>query len=177
MTTLDGGCPEWSGNHQYPGPGRQGSIKDPPDPGGSTLTGGMTSSYRTPTLTDLPEVRFGLAEAAVLVAATACHVLDVAPRVGLVLLALVVVGSAAYLPTRFSMAVAVSAWAFLTGLVVHVGGQLTFRAADLDRLGLLVLVASLAASGAASVRHVRRRQPGPSYAEARTPRVGTGVRG
>ena len=122
-------------------------------------------------------MRFGLAEAAVLVAATACHVVAVARPVGVVLLALVVVAAAAYLPPRFTVAVAVSAWAFLTGFVVHAGGQLTFQAADLDRLGLLVLVASLAASAVASVRGVRRRQPGSSYAEAPPPRVSAGARG
>lgn len=115
----------------------------------------MTGTSRTPSLMVLPEVRFGFAEAAVLVAATVCHDLGVSVQVGLVLLALVVVVSAAYLPPRFTVVVALSAWAFLTGFVVNAGGQLSFHPADLDRMGVLVLVALLAATLPAFIRRAR----------------------
>lgn len=108
---------------------------------------------RTPSLTDLPEVRFGFAEAALLVVATACSRLDVGVPVGLVMLGGITAVACVVLPLRFSVGVGLSAWAFLTGFVVHVGGQLTFGAADLERMGFLVLVALLAAAAAAAVQH------------------------
>ena len=131
---------------------------------------------RTPSLTDLPEVRFGFAEAALLVAATACCRLDVGVPYGLVLLAAITAVACAILPPRFSAGVAVSAWAFLTGFVVHVGGQLTFGGTDLERMGFLVLVALLAAAAAAVVPRGGRRRPDPSYDEAPAGRVRAGVR-
>lgn len=131
---------------------------------------------RTSSLTDLPEVRFGFAEGALLVAATVCSRLDVGVQWGLVLLGAITAVACVVLPLRFSVGVAVSAWAFLTGFVVHVGGQLTFGATDLERMGFLVLVALLAAVAAAAVPREGRDRPGPTYDEAPAARMRAGVR-
>ena len=106
----------------------------------------MTRTPRTPCLSDLPEVRFGLAEAALLMAATVSRRLDVDARVGLVVLGTVAAACCLALAPRFRCAVGVSAWAFLTGFVVHTGGQLTLGRSDLERLGALVAVALVASA-------------------------------
>ncbi|MFC4785739.1 hypothetical protein ACT8ZV_14770 [Nocardioides sp. MAHUQ-72] len=116
----------------------------------------MTGPVRGPRLTGLPEVRFGLAEAAVVVTATVCHRVGADARTGTVALAVVAVASCLTLPARFTVGVALSAWAFLTGFLVHAGGQLTFRTADLDRLGLLLLLCLAATATSAAVRAAPR---------------------
>lgn len=110
---------------------------------------------RPPGLRDLPEVRFGFAEASLLVAATFCARLGVDVRVGQVMLVAVAVAACLALPVRFAVVVGLSAWAFLTGFVVNAVGQLSFHPADLDRMGVLVLVALLAATLPAFIRRAR----------------------
>jgi len=115
----------------------------------------MSRTTRPQGLLDLPEVRFGFAEAALLVTVTVCGRLGLDVSTGLVVLAAVAATSCAVLPLRFSWAVGLSAWAFLTGFVVNAVGQLSFRPADLDRMGVLVLVAMLAATLPAFIRRAR----------------------
>jgi hypothetical protein len=111
-------------------------------------------------LREVPEVRFGLAQAAVLVAATLCERLGADVATGTVVLTGVAAAGSVRLPLRLAALVGLSAWAFVTGFVVNAGGQLTFGAADLDRLVLVELVALVAAVVARPSAHVDVRSPG-----------------
>ena len=51
---------------------------------------------------------------------------------------------------------AVAVWALWTGFDEHAFGYLTFDSSDLDRLGVLVLVAALAATIGSRIGRVRR---------------------
>jgi len=133
----------------------------------------MTGRTQTqsPWLSDLPEVRFGLAAGAVAALVTVCVRLGVDAATALALVAGVVAAAGVALPRRFAAAVALSAWGFLTGFVVNTGGQLTFGPADLDRLGVLVIVALVAATvpaltrrARAAVAHGRARPVGAPHA-------------
>ena len=110
---------------------------------------------QTPWLTDLPEVRLGLAEGGVLAAVTVCVRLGVGVPVALAVLAGLAAAASPALPRRFSAVVALSAWAFLTGFLVNAGGQLTLHAADLQRMGILVTTALLAGTVPALSRRAR----------------------
>lgn len=115
-------------------------------------------------LADLPEVPLCLANAAVFVVATACHLLTVGVRTGALALGLVVALCCVALPVRYAALTGLSAWGFFTGFVVNAGGQLTFAHDDLTRMLLLVAVGVLASSARA---HGHWRRSKATYEDAR----------
>ena len=106
---------------------------------------------------EVPELRLGLAVLAVAAAAAVCARTGAGVTAGLVVMAAVGAVGSLVLPVRLAGVAGLSAWAFLTGFVVHVGGRLTLHQADLARLGLL-LAATVLASISAHV-HVWATRP------------------
>jgi hypothetical protein len=97
-----------------------------------------STRHDAPQLVDEPGVRFGIANALVvlaLLASTATH-LGLEPTTVLVVL---VAGLAATgIPIRFVLGLGIATWAMVTGFVENSLGQLTFGRDDLLRLALLV---------------------------------------
>lgn len=90
------------------------------------------------TLWNLSAVRAGWAGAGMLILAAVFVQADVGLLTGL-LGYLAACGLAALaLPVRYAVLVGLTGWAFLTGFVVNVGGQLTFAGGDLRHLALLL---------------------------------------
>ncbi|MCW2793540.1 MAG: hypothetical protein JWO76_2638 [Nocardioides sp.] len=112
------------------------------------------SSTPHPSLWSLPGVGFASAAGLELAATAVCRQLP-APAGGLVLVA-IGVGGSLLLPWRYAVALAVTTWAFLTGFVVHDGGQLTFTPGDLRHAAALVGAAALVSRVATLARHRRR---------------------
>jgi hypothetical protein len=87
-------------------------------------------------------VRAGMAGAAMFALAAVFTTL----RVGLLVGLLGYVGccglAALALPLRYAVLTGLTGWAFLTGFVVNVDGQLTFGAGDLRHLALLLALSS-----------------------------------
>ncbi|MBO0691764.1 MAG: hypothetical protein J2P58_02605 [Acidimicrobiaceae bacterium] len=91
-------------------------------------------------------VRAGVAAGAMFVLAAVFTSLQVGLLVGLVGYVACCGLAALALPLRYAVLTGLTGWAFLTGFVVNVDGQLTFAPADLRHLALL-----LALSAAVSV--------------------------
>lgn len=107
------------------------------------------------TLLAEPGIRFGGANAAVILSLQACAVLGVRAAQTLVVLATVVVLVSIATPVGVGGMVGAASWAFYTGFVENSAGQLTFHDADLARLMVLV------GGGAVASRVGRRRRPSP----------------
>ena len=93
-----------------------------------------------------PGIRFGFANAAVIVSLLACAALGARGAQTLVILLVVVAVSSLRLPAWLGAVCGAPAWAFYTGFVVNQLGELTFRDPDLVRLALLIGVGAVAAS-------------------------------
>lgn len=87
-----------------------------------------------------PAIRFAEGDVAVIAALFGCAGLHAGRPLTEGLVLLVVAAHAAGLGIWLGPALGVTAWAFVTGFVVHDLGVLTFRDPDLVRLGLFVLV-------------------------------------
>jgi hypothetical protein len=98
----------------------------------------MTVQTR-PRMSDEPGVRFGIANGVLVLTLLAAAV----SRLGLTrteLLVILVAGVASCgLSARMTTSIGVVAWALVTGFVEHSYGQLTFGAADLERLALFAI--------------------------------------
>jgi hypothetical protein len=108
------------------------------------FTGAMRTTT-TPSLSTVPDVRFGGAVGLLFAATAVCQHLVPTADGGLVLATIVALTSLT-LPARYAVGLAASAWALLTGFFVNVGGQLTFSSDDVRRALVLVVVATVAAT-------------------------------
>ncbi|MGH3333292.1 MAG: hypothetical protein ACRDPJ_18485 [Nocardioidaceae bacterium] len=114
----------------------------------------MTTPSNRPLLAE-PGIRFGSANAAVILSLQACAVLGVRAAQTLVVLASVVVLVSIATPVGVGGMVGATSWAFYTGFVENSYGSLTFHHTDLTRLMVLV------GAGAVAACVVRRRRPSP----------------
>jgi hypothetical protein len=94
-----------------------------------------------------PGIRFGIANAAIVLAVAICASLDVEASWALLLLAAVVIVTASGTSFVVGGAIGLVAWAFQTGFLQNTYGLLTFYADDLAHLCLLTVVGALAAGG------------------------------
>lgn len=128
----------------------------------------------SPTLGDVPQVRFAVVNGVVFLTATVCHVLRVGVPTGAVAMGSLLVLSCLALPVRYAAATGLCAWAFLTGFVVNTGGQLTFAHDDLTRMLLLVAVGVLTSSARTLGQ---RRRSIATYDDARSKPVSVTAKG
>jgi hypothetical protein len=96
------------------------------------------TSRPTTTLWDLAEVRFALAQVAVIAAVLGCGAVGLGLPPTLLVVASVTVRCAAPLPASYGIGVGAAAWAWITGFVVNAYGDLTFTGPDLVRLALML---------------------------------------
>jgi hypothetical protein len=136
----------------------------------------VASSSSSQSISDLPEVRLSVANAAIFVAATVCHVLRTDVRAGALAVGGVLLLSCLVLPVRYAAASGLCAWAFLTGFVVNAGGQLTFDRDDLARM-LVLVAAGVLGSSVVSDGHGQRRHPKAPNTDARPSPVKTSAPG
>ena len=110
-----------------------------------------------PVLVAAPGIRFGVANAALVVAlfAGAATRLSAAPTEALV--GVVVAAASVAVAPFLGAAIGVVGWAFYTGFAEHDYGLLTFGRGDLLRLGLLVIVGLLVAGSTGRPRSVAER--------------------
>lgn len=94
-----------------------------------------------------PGIRFGIANAAIVLAVATCACLDVGTSWALLLLAAVVIVTASRTSLVVGGAIGLVAWAFQTGFLENTYGLLTFYAEDLTHLFLLTVVGAITASG------------------------------
>lgn len=94
-----------------------------------------------------PGIRFGIANAAIVLAVGISASLDIEASWALLLLAAVVVVTASEMSFVVGGAIGLVAWGFETGFLQNTYGLLTFYADDLARLCLLTVVGALAAAG------------------------------
>jgi hypothetical protein len=94
-----------------------------------------------------PGIRFGIANAAIVLAVANCAWLDVSSSWALLLLAAVVIVTAHATSFAVGGAIGLVAWAFQTGFLENAYGQLTFYADDLAHLCLLTVVGAITAAG------------------------------
>jgi hypothetical protein len=97
-----------------------------------------------------PGIRFGIANAALILAVATCAWLGVGTSWALLLLAAVVIVTASGTTFAVGGAIGLVAWAFQTGFLENTYGLLTFNAADLTHLCLLTVVGAMTASGVTS---------------------------
>lgn len=120
----------------------------------------MTTGPQPGLLTE-QEIRFGVANAAVVGALFAGAAARLAPIPTAVLVAAVVATAAVTLSAPWGTAVGLVGWAFYTGFVEHRYGVLTFAPGDLLRLVLLVAVGALVSTSTGRARPVHRNvEPG-----------------
>ena len=93
-----------------------------------------------------PGIRFGIANAAIVLAVATCAWLDVGTSWALLLLAAVVIVTASGTSFAVGGAIGLVAWAFQTGFLENTYGLLTFYAEDLTHLCLLTVVGAITAS-------------------------------
>ena len=96
------------------------------------------TSTATAPITDEPGIRFGIAEAAVVVAMLVAAGLRLDAPVTLVLVGVVAAGAAARLGPLWSAGLALSAWAMFTGFAENSLGTLTFASSDVLRMLVMV---------------------------------------
>ena len=94
-----------------------------------------------------PGLRLGAAYAALVATLLAAAALRLAPTATEVLVGVVVAAGSVALTWAVSFGVGALGWAFYTGFVENRYGVLTFAAADLLRLAVLVTLAVLVAGG------------------------------
>jgi len=100
-------------------------------------------------------LRLGAAYAALVATLLAGAALRLAPATREVLVGVVVAAGSVALTWAVSSGVAALGWAFYTGFAENRYGELTFAAADLLRLAILVTVAVLVARGTSGPRRPR----------------------
>ena len=93
-----------------------------------------------------PGVRFGIANAAIVLAVAICASLDIEASWALLLLAAVVIVTASGTSFAVGGAIGLVAWAFQTGFLQNTYGLLTFYADDLIHLCLLTVVGAITAA-------------------------------
>lgn len=93
-----------------------------------------------------PGIRFGIANAAVILTLQGCAVLGLRAAPTLLAVATVVVVASVASPPGIGTLVGVSSWAFYTGFVENAYGLLTFHHADLARLAALSVAGGVAAT-------------------------------
>ena len=94
-----------------------------------------------------PGIRFGIANAAIVLAVAICASLDIEASAALLLLAAVVIVTASGTSFVVGGAIGLATWGFETGFLQNTYGLLTFDAGDLARLCLLTVVGALTAGG------------------------------
>jgi hypothetical protein len=92
-------------------------------------------------------IRFGIANAAIVLSVATCSWLDIDGSWALLLLAAVVIVTASGTSFAVGGAIGLVAWAFQTGFLENTFGLLTFYAQDLTHLCLLTVVGAITASG------------------------------
>ncbi len=114
----------------------------------------MTTTSNRPLLAE-PGIRFGGANAAVILSLQACAVLGVRAAQTLLVVATVVVVVSIATPIGVGGMVGAASWAFYTGFVENSSGLLTFHDTDVGHLVVLV------GAGAVASCVGRRRRPSP----------------
>jgi len=94
-----------------------------------------------------PGIRFGIANAAIVLAVGICVSLDIEASWSLLLLSAVVIVTASGTPFVVGGAIGLVAWAFQTGFLENTYGLLTFSGDDLAHLCLLTVVGAITAAG------------------------------
>lgn len=115
-----------------------------PDRAGAStrLLGSPPVATRPARMSDEAGVRFAAAEAALALTAVTTAALALPTATRLVVLGAVVVVAALVLPWAAALGAAATAWAVWTGFAEHHLGQLTLAPGDLERLAVLVAVAT-----------------------------------
>lgn len=108
---------------------------------------------------DVPALRACIGAGAVTLATAAGKLLGLGVHTDLVLLAALAAATAAVVPLRLGLLVAVTAWGMLTGFAVNTGGQLTLHGADLGRLVAFTVVVAAGWAIAPAVNAATRRRP------------------
>lgn len=108
-----------------------------------------------------PGIRFGIANAAIVLAVATCAWLDVGTSSALLLLAAVVIVTASGTSFAVGGAIGLVAWAFQTGFLENTYGLLTFYAEDLTHLCLLTVVGAITASGVTPMHPATPSTPTP----------------
>jgi hypothetical protein len=104
-----------------------------------TLRSPRRSTRRgAPQLVDEPGVRFGIANAVVVLALLAAAATHLGLESTTVLVVLVAGLAATGIPLGFALGLGLASWAMVTGFVENRFGELTFGRGDLLRLALLV---------------------------------------
>jgi hypothetical protein len=104
---------------------------------------GRSASGRS-LLVEVPELRLGLVLLAVALAVAVGTRSGAGVPLGLAVVTTLAVAASLTLPMRLAVLTGLSAWAFLTGFVVNLGGRLTFHQEDVARLGVLLAATALA---------------------------------
>lgn len=138
------------------------------------MTGVVSSmtvtSPATTGLRDLCEVRFAGAGLVLAVVVAGCRVVGAGAALATAVVGLCCLVLCLALPLRLAVVVGLTAWALVTGFVSNELGVLTFRDADLLRLGaLLVLAVVGAAVGAGPQPPAPRLRLAPSSARLPSP--------
>jgi hypothetical protein len=96
------------------------------------------TSRSSATLWDLTEVRFALAQVAVIAGILGCGAVRASLLMTVLAVAAVTLRCAASLPAVYGIGLGAAAWAWTTGFVVNGYGDLTFTGPDLVRLALML---------------------------------------